>query len=98
RKLFRTGSRPRGLQASLGLFSLPRATPSLNIRVVYSQCSSAARPSQTWHTASERSASPDPASPPCGPRSAATTKHSPACTADVPPLAVRAQTHLTPLP
>src|ERR1019366_2780078 len=89
-------------EAPFGAFSLlqgctPECTPSLNIPAAYSQCSSAARPSQTCHTGSERSASPDPANRTCGPRSAATTKHYPACTADVPPAAVRAQTHLTPL-
>src|ERR1017187_579334 len=80
-----------------GIFIAAGGHPSLNIPAAYSQCSSAARPSQTCHTGSERSASLDPASRTCGPRSAATTKHSPACTADVPPAAVRAQTHLTPL-
>ena len=86
-KNWRFGFLPPCRFPATDLARFPRATvwvhvhlgahPSLNILAAYSQYSSAARPSQTCHTASERSASPDPASRPCGPRSAATTEHSP---------------------
>jgi len=79
--------------------ALPRpskgAEPSLvvSIPTVYSQCFSTVRLAETCHTAPERSALPDPASRPCGRRSAARVRHFSACTTDVPSATVRAQTH-----